>query len=476
MIRKTAQPTIVATLLKDIYLLASPKLEGGWLELKDAYLVIDSNQIAFIGSKSDFESWLSAHPTTFEETVDARHHVVLPGFVNCHHHLYQSLTRSIGTGEGKALFDWLKFLYPIWGRLTPEAVFTSAKLALAELMLSGCTTVADHLYIFPDACRLDDEIAAAKALGVRFHPTRGSMSLGEAKGGLPPDYLVEEEDAILEDSQRLIERYHDPDPLSMLRIGLAPCSPFSVTPDLMKASAELARSYNGVRLHTHLAETADETDFCLSLFNKRPLEYADSLGWTGDDVWFAHMVHPNSDEIKQLACTASGVCHCPSSNMILASGTAPIRKMLDEGVRVGLGVDGSASNDSGHILAEARQAMLLQRVGYPGFVSSADRFSAREALRLATLGGAEVLGRQDIGRLELGLAADIVGFRVDDIYHAGALSDPLAALLTCHPVDVDFSFINGQLLIEDGSFDQLDLEPLIAEHNRLSKGLIQGGG
>jgi len=462
----------VNILIKNISLLASPKGNGEWLELKDACLLSQDNHIAFVGTQAEFEAWQKSHALVIDKTIDASGCVVLPGFVNCHHHLYQSLTRSIATAKGMILFDWLKFLYPIWGRLTPDAIYTSAKLALAELVLSGCTTVADHLYMFPNSSKLDDEIAAAREVGVRFHPTRGSMSLGETQGGLPPDYLVEQEAVILKDSARVIERFHDAERFSMLRIGLAPCSPFSVTDTLMQASAELARSYKLVNLHTHLAETQDENQFCLDVFGKRPLDYVASLGWEGEDVWFAHMVHPDEKEIKQLAYSCSGVCHCPSSNMILASGIAPVKEMMDAGVRVGLGVDGSASNDSNHMLAEVRQAMLLQRVGWPNNVSSADRFSAREALELATLGGAKTLRRDDIGTLELGMAADFVAFRVDDLAHAGGLSDPLGSLVTCQPTNVWLSVINGKVIVEGGVFKPFDLSPVIKEHNQLSMALI----
>ena len=329
---------MASLLIKNSELLASPQGKGKWLELKDAYLFTENEQIRFVGTAAEFQAWQKTHKPHIDQSLDAKGCVVLPGFINGHHHLYQSLTRTLGTAGGMALFDWLKFLYPIWGRLTSDAVYTSAKLALTELVLSGCTTAADHLYIFPQDVRLEDEIAAAQEVGIRFHPTRGSMSLGESQGGLPPDYLVEKEESILKDSVRLIEQFHDPEPFSMLRIGLAPCSPFSVTSNLMRESARLARSYPLVNLHTHLAETEDENQFCLDSFGKRPLDYADSLDWTGEDVWFAHMVHPSDLEIKQLAHSHSGVCHCPSSNMILASGIAPVRQMLDAGVRVGLGV------------------------------------------------------------------------------------------------------------------------------------------
>jgi cytosine/adenosine deaminase-related metal-dependent hydrolase len=407
-------------------------------------------------------------PETADRVVDARGMIVLPGLVNAHHHLYQTLTRALPAAQDADLFQWLRTLYPIWARLTPNAIYTSALTGLAELVLSGCTTAADHLYIYPNGCRIDDEIRAAQEIGIRFHAARGSMSLGESQGGLPPDRVVEDEDFILADTRRAIEAYHDPKPHAMLRIVVAPCSPFSVTPDLMRQSAALARSY-GVHLHTHLAETRDEEQFCLGKFGLRPVAYAESLGWVGHDVWYAHGVHINQAEIALLARTATGVCHCPTSNMRLASGIAPVRAYLDSGVRLGLGVDGSASNDSSHLLAEARIAMLLQRVsGDPAGLS------AREVLWLATAGGANVLGRDDIGRLAPGMAADLIGFKLDRLDFAGALHDPLAALVFCTPQRVDLSIINGRLVVEGGRLLTLDLESLIERHNRISRGLMRG--
>ena len=442
-------------------------------EIDNGALLVCDNVIEMLGDSVALNRALDAQGLPVDRRIDARGCVVIPGLVNCHHHLYQTLTRSIGTGAGKSLFDWLQALYPIWGQMDAESVYVSARLGLAELMLSGATTVADHLYLFPNGARLDDEIRAARELGVRFHPTRGSMSLGQSQGGLPPDSICENEDDILADCERVIAEFHDARPLSMLRIGLAPCSPFSVTPQLMRNTAALARRHAGVRLHTHLAETIDENRFCEERFGMRPVPYLHSLGWTGDDVWFAHMVHPNSDEIGVLAATHSGVCHCPSSNMILASGIAPVREMCDRGVRVGLGVDGSASNDANQLLGEARQAMLLQRVGWPGFESRADRFSAREALELATRGGASVLGREDIGSLEVGKAADFVAYRIDGIEHAGAGGDRVAALLTCAPVTAWYSVINGQVVIEQGEIGGLDLPELIRHHNAQAALLIE---
>ena len=447
-------------------------------EIARGSVLIEGDAILRVGTAKEIDLWIAEDPVVRRphRTINASGCVVLPGLVNCHHHLYQTLTRAIGTGRGYALFDWLKMLYPVWAEMDPEAIHVSTQVGLAELILSGATTVADHLYLFPNGSRLDDEIVAAQEMGVRFHPTRGSMSLGQSQGGLPPDRVVQRERDILEDSQRVIETFHDPAPRSMLRIGLAPCSPFSVTGDLMRESARLARTYEKVGLHTHLAETLDEERFCLEKFGKRPLDYAESVEWVGPDVWFAHMVHPSDSDIDRMAHHCSGVCHCASSNMILASGIAPVRKMVDHGVRVGLGVDGSASNDGNHLLGEARQAMLLQRVGWPGFESNADRFSAREALELATLGGARVLQRDDIGSLEPGMAADVVAFRVDDLGHAGALGDPVAGLLTCAPGTVWLSVINGRVVVDNHQLVGIDLSGLIKKHNHISHGMLSRAG
>lgn len=447
-------------------------------ELPRASVLVQDEVILRVDTALLMDEWIAqdrAHRAP-QRIINAQGCVVTPGLVNCHHHLYQTLTRAIGTGQGKVLFDWLKMLYPVWAEMDAEAIHVSTQVGLAELLLSGATTVADHLYLFPNGTRLDDEIAAAQEMGVRFHPTRGSMSLGASQGGLPPDRVVEKEARILEDSQRVIETFHDAGPRSMLRIGLAPCSPFSVSGDLMRESARLARSYQRVGLHTHLAETLDEERFCLQKFGKRPLDYAESVEWMGEDVWFAHMVHPSESDIDRLAHHCSGVCHCATSNMILASGIAPMRRMLDRGVRVGLGVDGSASNDGNHMLGEARQAMLLQRVGWPGFESRADRLSVREALELATLSGARVLQRDDIGSLEVGKAADLVAFRVDDLAHAGALGDPVAALMTCVPAQAWLSIINGSVVVENHVLVGIDIPSLIKRHNAASRGMLARAG
>ena len=428
--------------------------------ISDGGLFVRDNVIAQVGPTAEL-------PADADRVIDARGMIVLPGLVNCHHHLYQTLTRAVPAAQDATLFGWLKTLYPIWAGLTPEAVYTSALVGLAELVLSGCTMASDHLYIYPNGCRIDDEIRAAQEIGVRFQPCRGSMSLGESKGGLPPDRVVEDEAFILKDTQRAIETYHDSEPCAMVRIAVAPCSPFSVTPDLMREAAALARSY-GVQLHTHLAETLDEESFCLRKFGKRPVAYAEELGWLGDDVWHVHCVHLNDEEVALFAQTGTGVCHCPSSNMRLASGIAPVRAYLDRGVRTGIGVDGSASNDSSHLLAEARQALLLQRVsGDPAGLS------AREALWMATRGGAAVLGRDDNGQLSPGKAADFIGLRIDRLDYAGALHDPLAALVFCAPQRVDLSVINGKVVVEDAQLLTIDLGPVVERHNRIARELVE---
>ncbi|MBN1920117.1 MAG: 8-oxoguanine deaminase [Anaerolineae bacterium] len=406
-------------------------------------------------------------PGSADRIIDAQGMVLLPGLVNTHHHLYQTLTRAVPAAQDAILFKWLKTLYPIWAGMDSEAVYVSARLALAELLLSGATTVSDHLYIYPNNVTIDDEIRAARELGVRFHPCRGSMSRGESQGGLPPDRVVEQEDAILRDTQRAIETYHEAEDYGMVRIVVAPCSPFSVTEDLMRESAVLARSY-GVQLHTHLAETADEEEYCKATAGKRPLAYAESLGWLGDDVWFAHGVHINAEEIALMAQTRTGVAHCPSSNMRLASGIAPIREYLDAGVPVSIAVDGSASNDSSHLLAEVRMALLLQRVrGNPAGLT------AEEALWIATRGGAEVLGRDDIGQLAPGKAADFIGIRLDSVdYAGGAVHDPLAATVFCNPQNVALSVINGRSVVENGQLLTAELPLLVERHNAIARKLV----
>jgi 8-oxoguanine deaminase len=418
-------------------------------------------------------------PDTADEIVDLKGCIVLPGLVNTHHHFYQTLTRAVPAAQDANLFNWLKTLYPIWARMDPEAIRVSTKTALAELALSGCTTASDHLYLFPNGSRLDDEIEAGREMGLRLHASRGSMSLGESAGGLPPDSVVDSPDAILKDSRRLIETYHDPARGAMTRIVLAPCSPFSVTGDLMRESANLARAC-GVSLHTHLAETQDEEAFCLEKFGHRPVAYMQSLDWVGGDVWFAHSVHVSQDEIDVYKQTGCGVAHCPSSNMRLASGIAPVYEYMQAGIRLGLGVDGSASNDSSHLLAEARQAMLLARLraGLSGASLSQGEslplLTARQALELATLGGASVLNRDDIGSLEAGKCADFIAIRLDRLDYAGALHDPVAALVFCAPLKVDHNYVGGKAVVSQGRLVTLDLEPHIETHNRIAGELING--
>ena len=434
-------------------------------QLPEGALFVRDNVVERVGSTAE----LGDLPA--DRVIDARGKIVLPGLVNTHHHLYQTLTRAVPAAQNTTLFGWLKTLYPIWAEMDAEAVYTSALVGCAELMLSGCTTASDHLYIFPNGAQLDDEIRAAQEIGLRFHASRGSMSLGESKGGLPPDRVVEQEDAILRDTRRLIETYHDPKPYAMLRIVVAPCSPFSVTPDLMREAARLARAYN-VHLHTHLAETKDEEHFCLEQFGHRPVEYAEELEWAGSNVWYAHGVHINQREIERMAKAGTGVAHCPTSNMRLASGIAPVRAYLDHGVKVGLGVDGSASNDGSHLLAEARQALLLQRVGGPAGGNPA-ALTAQEALWLGTRGGAAVLGRDDIGQLAPGKAADFIAINAETLDYAGCQHDLLAAIVFCAPQKVDLSVINGKVVVQDGHLTTLDLGQIVERHNKISQRMME---
>lgn len=444
-------------------------MDGERQEIQNAGMFIRDGWIEDIGPSESL-------PEEADEVLDLSGHIVLPGLVNTHHHLYQTLTRVLPAAQDANLFNWLKTLYPIWAGMMPEDMRISTRLGLTELALTGCTTASDHHYIFPNGCRLDDQIEAAKDVGLRLHASRGSMSLGESDGGLPPDSVVEEEDFILEDTQRVIDSYHDPHPGAMTRIVVAPCSPFSVTQDLMRASAALARA-KGVQLHTHLAETLDEEQFCLEEFGERPLAYAEMLDWAGDDVWFAHAVHINPEEVKRMASGGMGVAHCPSSNMRLASGIAPVRRYLANGVKVGLGVDGSASNDSSHMIAEARLAMLLSRVGEavdPGIDEQSELLTARQTLELATLGGAAVLGRDDIGSLQPGKCADFIAIRLDRLEYAGARHDPVAAIVFCSPVEVDYTFVNGRAIVAEGQMQTLELEPLIESHNKAAVRLARG--
>lgn len=398
--------------------------------------------------------------TSAGEAILAQDCVVTPGLVNTHHHLYQTLTRAVPGGQDALLFGWLKTLYPIWSRFGPEHMFTSAQIGLAELALSGCTTSSDHLYLYPNGARLEDTIHAAAEVGLRFHPTRGAMSIGESAGGLPPDGLVEREADILEDCIRVIDGFHDPNEGAMVRVGVAPCSPFSVSRELMRDAALLARD-KGVMLHTHLAENEEDIAYSQAQFGCRPGQYAEELGWTGDDVWHAHCVKLDGQEIDLFARSRTGVAHCPCSNCRLGSGIAPVRAMRDAGVKVGLGVDGSASNDAGNMILEARQSMLLQRVAL-----GADAMSAREALRIATRGGAEVLGRHDCGQIAVGKRADLALWDVTGIDSAGSW-DP-AALLLAGPTRVKHLLVEGRQIVRDGRIVSFDLEKAIEQQNRMA--------
>ncbi len=477
-------------LVKNAYLVT---MDDHQRELPDGGLFVRESFIEQVGATADL-------PQDADEVLDLRGYILLPGLVNTHHHFYQTLTRAVPAAQNVNLFNWLKALYPIWERLTPGDIFTSTQTALAELALSGCTTASDHLYLFPNGSRLDDEIEAASETGLRLHASRGSMSLGESRGGLPPDSVVDSEEHILADSRRLIEYYHDAKPGSMIHIVLAPCSPFSVTGELMIQSAKMARQY-GVHLHTHLAETEDEQAFCLEKFGHRPVAYMESLGWVGTDVWFAHSVHVSRDEIVVLAQHDCGVAYCPTSNMRLASGIPPILDMLQAGVKVGLGVDGSASNDGSHLLAEVRQAMLLARLkaGIEGFSLSESPspsgtralqgrgvrgqgeipvterlMTARDALHLGTRGGADVLGRSDIGSLEPGKCADFFAINLNRLEYAGTLHDPVAAVVFCQPGQVDYTVVGGKFVVRDGDLVTLDVGKLVEKHNKAAKRLLEG--
>ena len=451
-------------------------------ELRQASVFVRDNRIEAIGPAAEL-------PATAEEVIDARGHLVLPGLVNTHHHMYQSLTRAIPQAQNAELFGWLRALYPIWAGLTPEMVQVSSRVAMAELLLSGCTTSSDHLYLYPNGVRLDDSIEAAQAIGMRFVATRGSMSVGQSQGGLPPDALVEREDLILKDTQRLIETWHDSRHGAMVNVAAAPCSPFSVSRDLMRESAALARSL-GARLHTHLAENDHDLAYSREKFNCTPTEYAQDLGWLGPDVWHAHCVRLDAAGISLFAASRTGVAHCPCSNMRLASGIAPVRRLLDAGVPVGLGVDGSASNDGAHMVNEARQAMLLARVGramqppeerpnsrgerqtFFGCDLGPAEMSARDALALATRGGAQVLGRSDIGYLAPGMCADLALFDMRTLgFAGGAVHDPVGALLLCASPQAAWTVVNGRVVVREGQLATLDLGPFLERHNRLARQL-----
>ena len=450
-------------------------------ELKNASIFVRDNLIEAIGPAH-------ALPSTADRVIDAQHHVVIPGMVNTHHHMSQSLTRAIPGVQNAELFGWLRGLYPIWAGLQPDMVYASTQTAMAELLLSGCTTSSDHLYIYPNGVKLDDCIHAAQEIGMRFVATRGSMSVGQSKGGLPPDRVVEQEDAILKDTQRLITQFHDASHGAMTQVAVAPCSPFSVSQDLMRLSAEMARHY-GVRLHTHLAENDHDIAYSLEKFNCTPTQYAQDLGWLGDDVWHAHCVKLDDEGISLFAATRTGIAHCPCSNMRLASGIAPIRKMIESGVPVGLGVDGSASNDAAHMLNEARQAMLLARLRKSleapqvtaegqtvfGCDTAPLEMTARDALRLATRGGAEVLGRKDIGQLSVGYCADMALFDLRSLSFAGgAVHDAIGSLMLCSSAPASYTLVNGRVVVSEGQLATLDLGRVIERHNQFAMQLTSG--
>jgi 8-oxoguanine deaminase len=462
---KTMQQTL---LIKNAQCVAT--MDDDSRELKNSSILIEAGLIKWIGSSGE-------EPQQANETIDAKGHLVVPGFVNTHHHMYQSLTRAIPTVQNAELFSWLKGLYPIWAGLTPKMIYTSTQIAMAELLMSGCTTSSDHLYIYPNGVRLDDSIEAAKEIGMRFVATRGSMSVGQSQGGLPPDAVVENEEAILKDTQRLIETHHDASFASMINVAVAPCSPFSVSRDLMKTSAELARSFK-VRLHTHLAENDHDIAYSREKFNRTPAQYAEDLGWLGDDVWHAHCVKLDDAGIGMFARTKTGIAHCPCSNMRLASGIAPIRKMLNAGVPIGLGVDGSASNDAAQMVNEARQAMLLARVSKAlepfGCDHGPAEMTARDALRLATRGGAQVLGRTDIGQIKVGYCADLALFDLRTLAFAGgAVHDPIGSLMLCASPQAAHTVVNGRLVVKDYQLTTVELGPLVEKHNAFAITLAQ---
>ncbi len=429
-------------------------------EIPDGGLFIRNGVIEIVDATTNL-------PKQADQIFNMADCVVIPGLINTHHHFYQNLTRSVPTAQDATLFEWLRRLYPIWARMGPEEIRISTKLALAELALSGGTCSSDHLYIFPNGARLDDQIEASSEVGLRLHATRGAMSFGESNGGLPPDILVEKEPAILNDSLRLIQTYHDPSPGAFIRIGLAPCSPFSVSRELMRDTANLAREH-GVMLHTHLAENSDDVDYSLEKFGCTPGQYVEDLGWVGEDVWHAHCVKLSSSEIELFQRTGTGIAHCPCSNMRLGSGIAPVVNMRNAGINIGLGVDGSASNDSSNILSEARQAMLLQRVAFGG-----SALSARDALEFATIGGAKILGRPDLGSLEVGKRADFAAYSTKNIVFSGNW-DPVAGLLFCTPLRATHTIVEGRPIVQNGQLMTTDVDDLLSSHSNLTQRLFNG--
>ncbi len=447
-------------LIKDIH--TTITMDAHETVLRGGFIYAEGGEIKLIGKRPP----KGLRP---RRTINARYSVALPGLINTHHHLCQTLTRACTAAADMELFDWLTTLYPMWARLDEESMHVAALVGMAELLLSGCTTTTDHHYLFPrgQTRLIDAEITAARQIGIRFHPTRGSMSVGQSKGGLPPDSVVQSEDVILEDCERLIRKYHDPAPGAMLRIALAPCSPFSVSENLMRQTATMAERCQ-VRMHTHLAETRDEQDYCLKHFGKRPLDFMAGVGWLKDTTWVAHGIYFNSREVKRLGRARVGLAHCPSSNMRLGSGVAPVLALRRAGAPVGLGVDGSASNDSSHMLAEARQALLLNRLAH-----GAAALKAMEALRLATLGGAACLGRDDIGNLVPGKRADIALFDLRDAGYSG-VEDVAAALVLCAPTRVHTLIVDGNVIVENRELRTLSIEPVLARHRRFAAKMVGG--
>ena len=437
--------------------LAGDPIPGGWVAVSEGLVVA-------VGRAG-------AEPTA-GEVLSARGGLVTPGLINTHHHIYQNLTRSYAPALKGGLFGWLTTLYPLWSRLDEEAAFVSAWIGLAELALGGCTTTSDHLYVHPCAGLIDAEIAAAREVGLRFHPTRGSMSLSADDGGLPPRNVVQTDDEILADSERLIARYHDPAPGAMCRIALGPCSPFSVTPELMRESAALAARH-GVRLHTHLDEDRDETAFCLRTFGRRPVEHFDDLGWNDGNAWVAHCVFPTEDEMARLGAGGTSVAHCPSSNMLIAGGATPVAKLLANGVAVGLGCDGSASTDHASLWLEARTALLLCRL-----LEGPESMSAWDALAMATNGSATCLGREgELGSLRDGAPADLVVWPIDGVAFAGAHTDLVEAWLRCGPVQARHTVVNGRVVVRSGELQAPGLEDMLARHRTISRdwqGVLDG--
>ncbi len=449
-------------LLKNATVVAT--MDDDQREIANGAILITDNLITAVGTTDDL-------PDDADQVIDMKGHVVMPGLVNTHHHMFQSLTRALPAAQNAELFDWLSALFPVWGNITPEMMNISAKTSMADLILSGCTTAADHAYFYVNGSRLEDNLDAAREIGMRYHGVRGAITLGQTDGGLPPDHVVEkDEDAVLKEMQRVIEANHQRDDDAMIQVAVGPSSPFTVTPNLMRESARLAREY-GVLMHTHTAENSKDLAFSQARYNMTPAQFAEEMGWVGDDVWHAHCVHLDDYGIQLFGRTGTGVAHCPCSNMRLASGIAPIRKMLDHGVKVGLGVDGTASNDGNDLLGEARQAMLVARVRH----EDPTAMSAREALRIATRGGAAVLGRDHaIGRIQPGYCADIIAFRMDDIAYAGGQTDPVASLLFSAPRRVNYSIINGKVVVDQGHLTTLDLPRHIERHNQLSWQLVNG--